>query len=172
MRMRRRSGCPRKVMPNMSKVSRSSQSAPRHSGTPEADPPLARTNAVEDFEVALPVAILDGGTIHEVAVSLGRRIAQPREHLEQGVAAHIHDGVAARLERAADRAAEGRSEGVDGRIHAERNWWTELPNGSEISSIVSGGRRNPRSSSGCSSRRRTWSNSDSPLIFLWSSKIP
>src|SRR5207244_12746320 len=93
---------------------------------PEVDPALERANGVVDFERALPVALLDRGNVHEVVVSLIRRIAQPREYLEQGVAAHIHNGVAARLERAADRAAEGRSEGVDGRIHAERNWWTEL----------------------------------------------
>ena len=42
----------------------------------------------------------------------------------------------------------------------------------EISSIVSGGSRRPLSSSGCSSRRFTASNSDSPLIFLWRSRIP
>src|SRR5207249_314907 len=64
-----------------------------------------------------------------------------------------------------------RSQGVDGGVHAERNWWTELPNGSEISSIVSGGSRRPRSSSGCSCRS-AGSSSDSPLIFLWRSSTP
>src|SRR5256885_17071600 len=75
--------------------------------------------------------------------------------LEQRAAPDVDDRVAARLEPAADRIAEGRPQRVDGRVHAERNWWTEFPNGSEISSISSGGRRKPRSSSGCSSRRGT-----------------
>src|SRR5205814_1826050 len=71
----------------------------------------------------------------------------------------------------ADRVSEGRAQRVDGGVHDERNWWTELPNGSEISSISSGGIRSPLASSGCSSRRAGRA-SDSPLIFLCSISTP
>src|SRR2546430_1985567 len=124
---------------------------------------------------ALPifaVPVFDRRDVDQVVIALLRRVAQPGHRVEQGFARDVHDRVAAGLEPAADRAAEGRSQGVDGRVHAERNWWTELPNGSEITSICSGGSRRPRSSSSCSSRRGTRSNSDSPLIFLCSSNTP
>src|SRR3989449_9774031 len=104
--------------------------------------------------------------------SLPRCVAQPGHHVEQRRAVHVDDRVPARLDRPAERAAEGRSQGLGGGVHAERNWWTEFPNGSEISSICSGGSRRPRSSSGCSSRRAARSNSDSPLIFLCNSSTP
>src|SRR5882724_12141549 len=127
---------------------------------------------VDHLERSLAVTILDCRNVDQVVVALLRGIAQPRHRVEQRFARDVDDRVAARLEPAADRVAEGRSQGVDGRIHDERNWWTELPNGSEISSICSGGSRRPRSSSGWSSRRGTWSNSDSPLIFLCSRSTP
>src|SRR4029077_6856639 len=110
-------------------------------------------------ERALAVAVLDRRDVHQVVIPLVWRVAQPDEDLEQCLGTPVHDRIAARLERAADRVAEGRSEQVDGRIHSERNWWTELPKGSEISSIASGESRSPRSSSGCSSRRGTPSKS-------------
>src|SRR5207302_9622999 len=133
-----------------------------------------RAQPVHHLERSLPVAVLDRGDVHQVIVGLSGRVAQPGHHIEQRFASDIDDRIAARFERAADRGAppEGRPQRVDGRVHAERNWWTEFPNGSEISSICSGGRRNPWSSSGCSSRRGTRSNSDSPLIFLCSSSTP
>src|SRR5437867_8557784 len=131
-----------------------------------------RAHVVDHFERPLAVTVLHRRDIEQVVVALLRRIAQPGHRVEQGFARDVDDGVAARLEPAADRVAEGRSQGVDGGVHAERNWWTELPNGSEISSICSGGSRRPRSSSGCSSRRGTRSNSDSPLIFLCSRSTP
>src|SRR5205807_9501618 len=127
---------------------------------------------VHHLEWSLAVPILDRRDVHQVVVGLLGRVAQPGHHVEQRVAPDVDDRVAARLQPAADRIAEGRPQRVDGRVHAERNWWTEFPNGSEISSISSGGRRKPRSSSGCSSRRGTRSNSDSPLIFLCKSSTP
>src|SRR5206468_12288561 len=127
---------------------------------------------VDQLERSLAVAVLDRRHIDQVIVALLRRFPQPGHRVEQTFARNVDDGVAARLEPAADRVAEGRAQGVDGGVHAERNWWTELPNGSEISSICSGGSRRPRSSSGCSSRRGTRSNSDSPLIFLCSRSTP
>src|SRR6059036_2994622 len=131
-----------------------------------------RAQEVDHFEQSLAVTVFDRRDVDQVVIALLRRVAQPGHRVEQGFARDVHDGVAAGLEPAADRAAEGRSQGVDGRVHAERNWWTELPNGSEISSICSGGSRRPRSSSSCSSRRGTRSNSDSPLIFLCSRSTP
>src|SRR5439155_7090726 len=132
-----------------------------------------RAQQVDDLERPFPVAVLDRRHVHQVVVALSGIVAQPAHHVAQLAGAHGDDGPAvARLGHAADRVTEGRPERVDGRIHAERNWWMELPNGSEISSTSAGGSRNPCASSGCSSRRRTASNSDSPLIFLWSSRIP
>src|SRR5205823_13651053 len=130
-----------------------------------------RSQLVHHLEQSLAVTVLDRRDVDEVVVALLRRIAQPRHRVEQGFARDVDDGVAARLEPAADRVAEGRAQRVDGGVHDERNWWTELPNGSEISSISSGGIRSPLASSGCSSRRAGRA-SDSPLIFLCSISTP
>src|SRR5206468_2776527 len=106
-----------------------------------------------------------GRHVNEIIEFLIWRFLQPRHRLEQAIRSDEHD----RLAVARDLGAKSpRNLGC----HDERNWWTELPNGSEISSIVSGGSRSPLSSSGCSSRRRTASNSDSPLIFLCRSRMP
>src|SRR3989449_4424377 len=108
---------------------------------PQVDPALERAHLVDDLERPLAVAVFDGRDVDEVVVLLAGRVAQPAQHVAQPVDRDVHDRIAARLDRAADRGGEGRSQGVDGGVHAERNWWTELPNGSEISSIVSGGDR-------------------------------
>src|SRR5207245_1747648 len=131
-----------------------------------------RAQEVDHLERSLAVPVFDRRDVDQVVIALLRRVAQPGHRVEQGFARDVHDRVAAGLEPAADRAAEGRSQGVDGRVHAERNWWTELPNGSEISSICSGGSRRPRSSSNCSSRRGTRGNGEPPLVFLCTSSTP
>src|SRR5579884_1609737 len=139
---------------------------------PQVSAAPQRAQVVHDLERPLAVPVLDGGEIHEVVVLLSRGVAQPAHHVAQALPRHVHDRVPARLHGATDRIAERRAQRLDRRVHAERNCWTEFPNGSDSSSISAGGSRNPRASSGCSSRRGTRSNSDSPLIFLCSSRMP
>src|SRR5258706_12803625 len=136
----------------------------------QVDFALERAEEVHDLERALTIAELDGCDVDQVVEFLAWRRFQPPHRVEQALAGDEHHGLAIARDFAAKRPwdrGDRRS-----RSHDERNWWTELPNGSEISSIVSGGSRSPLSSSGCSSRRFTASNSDSPLIFLWSSRMP
>src|SRR2546427_811678 len=135
----------------------------------QVDASLERPHKVHELDRPLGVPVLDGRHVHQVVVAVASGVAQPAHHLAQRIAADGHDRLAvARHDRAADRVAEGRSQGVDGGVHADRNWCTELPKGSEISSIRSGGRRSPSSSRGCS-WRSSGSSIVSPLIFLCSS---
>src|SRR5207247_5356922 len=129
---------------------------------PDVGAPLERAQEVHDFDRPFAIAEFDRGYVDEVVEFLARRLLEPLHRCEQPVARDVHNPLT--VTRYCFSYGAGN--------HEERNWWTELPNGSEISSIVSGGRRRPLSSSGCSSRRRTASNNDSPLIFLWSRRIP
>ncbi len=112
---------------------------------PEVGFARERAQEVHDFEGTLAIPEFDRRHIDQVIVVLAGRVLEIAHRVEQTLACDIDDRVAVR----------GYGFPHCARNHEERNWWTELPNGSEISSIVSGGSRSPFSSSGCSSRRRT-----------------
>src|SRR5207248_313124 len=82
---------------------------------------------VDHLERSFPVAVLDRGDVHQVIVGVSGRVPQPGHHVQQRLAPDVYDRVAARLKRAADRGAESRAQRVDRGVHAERNWWTEIP---------------------------------------------
>ena len=90
---------------------------------PQVHAPLQRSQEVNDLERALAVAVLDRRHVHQVVVPLARRVAQPLHHFPQLLGADADEGLAvARHGGAADGGAEGRSQGVDGGVHADRNW--------------------------------------------------